>query len=153
MECEDEMEQGSEQGMQHSPSESLATCLEKDPAAGGNNKPRKCHLGLKDDEVQVLSRTRGATNHMTVDWSTDVKASLHSAVDEKYESFSCAVSGPGVGMLGESEDLVANVDHASKFPGLADCAAAFAISEMVHVLNERLHPPAPPGCIGLVHGV
>jgi hypothetical protein len=141
MECEEEIEQGIEQGskqaMQHSLSESLATCLEKDPAKGGSSKPRKSHVGLKDDDVQVFSCTMGVTNHMTVDWSADVKASLYSAIDEICKSFSCAVSGPGVIMLGESEDLVANVDHA-KFPaGLAECGAAFAISEMVYELNEE----------------
>jgi hypothetical protein len=60
MECEEEIEQGIEKGgkqeMQHSLSESLATCLEKDPAKGGSSKPRKSHVGLKD-EVRVFSCT------------------------------------------------------------------------------------------------
>jgi hypothetical protein len=135
MECEE----GIEQEMQQTLSESLATCIEKSPAKEEkSSKPKKVHFGLKD-EVREFS-----CNYMTDDWTTDMKVSLYPATDEKYESISnkgsCAVSGTGVVMLDRPEDRMVNVDHA-KFPGtgLADWDA-FAISEMLlyeHKEEER----------------
>jgi hypothetical protein len=145
MQCEEEIEQVIEQEMQQTLSESLATCIEEGPAKEESSKPKKVHFGLKD-EVHEFSCTTGVSNHMTDNSSMDVKVSLYSATDEKYESFSnkgsCAVSGTGVIMPDKPEDIMVNADHA-KFsgPGLADWDA-FAISEMLlyeHKEEERIN--------------
>ena len=120
----------------------LATYSEEAPAKEESSKPTD---GLAD-EVRVFSRSTEELNHMLEKWSitslsptdncgTDVEVSLLFTTDEKCESFhdhagSCAgIETCGVKM-GESEELIANVEHA-KSPGQAD-RDPFAISEMAY---------------------